>query len=110
MGFFNSINGGGVLKVYFGEGTSGTILYSDFMAVQSTVGGISWNSCSVNLAVTNGQKYTFHFTPTSMPDPYGVCIASPASVYTGGVFTLIDPGGECTYDGYSLFRTYMAIE
>lgn len=109
MAFFNKINADGTLALHFGKGVKGERLYFGPVSVIATRASGNWNSYCLNVDVTAGKPYTFHFTPnlSTMPDPYGVCIGAKASLYTRGAFTHIDPSGEYTYSSQSVFRTYV---
>ncbi|MEN9337406.1 MAG: Secretion system C-terminal sorting domain [Bacteroidota bacterium] len=106
VGFFSTMNGQGTLKIYAGNGISGTVLQT--LAVTATCGaGDCFISFTTNVAVQANQTYTFQFTPgTGMPDPYGVQVQMPGT-YANGTFYIIDPSG--VYDsGFDMvFRTYV---
>ncbi|MBX7227911.1 MAG: hypothetical protein K1X55_17895, partial [Chitinophagales bacterium] len=107
IGFFNYINGSGVLKIYQGDGISGTVLFSQNVSVSCPSG-----SCLIpfdvgSIPIVAGETYTFHFIPgVGIPDPYGVQSMVPGN-YSNGYFGLIDPSG--TYDtGFDMiFRTHV---
>lgn len=112
IGFFNTIDGYATLDIYSGQGTNGTLLSSDLISVVSTTSCPSWNRSPVNIVVTNGGVYTFHFMPDpeTMPDPYGLCVGGPPSIYSRGICGFIDPSGLYTNIYQSLFKTYVIPE
>lgn len=126
IGFFNRMRGDGNLTIHPGEGLDGERLCSIVASVEAVDGNLSWNSYSVSAMVSQGQKYTFHFVPnpSTLPDPYGVCIGVPAratqemykegvnripaSLYARGVFAGVDPSGEYrSLSMDSVFKTYV---
>ncbi len=106
MGVFNTINGVGVLKIYAGQDTTGTLLQTTPVTVNCP-SGACFTNFTTNVAITSGNVYSFRFIPgTGIPDPYGVQIEAPGT-YTGGQFEIIDPSGVYTTGFDQVFRTYV---
>lgn len=111
MGFFNDMTGDGVLRIYQGRGTHGTLLQElPVPVIGITQRDPTWNQWAVNAPVTAGSEYTFEFTPNpdTLPDPYGVCIGTP-DPYARGVFGLNDPSGSYETNFDMVFRTYVNV-
>ncbi len=109
MGFFNDMSGDGMLRIYSGEGTTGSLLQELAVPVVGiTQQEVTWNSWAVNVSIEQGSQYTFELTPNPMtlPDPYGVAIGTP-NPYANGVFGLNDPSGSYTTNFDAVFRTYV---
>lgn len=111
MGFFNDMSGDGWLRIYQGRGTQGALLQ---MLPVSVIGitqpDPTWNRWTVSAPVAAGIEYTFEFEPNrnTLPDPYGVCLASPGP-YGGGLLGLNDPGGTYETEFDMVFRTYVTV-
>jgi hypothetical protein len=109
MGFFNDMQGIGVLELREGEGSTGPVLQSLVVPVVGhDGGGVSWNSWAVDVPVTAGATITWTFTPdaSTLPDPYGVAIGS-TNPYPGGVMALVDPSGTWITPFDVVFRTHV---
>ena len=111
-GFFNSINGTGILTIYDGEGTGGDVLFTSRVRVDGN-GSLYFSNWIVDADVVAGRTYTFEFDPDppgfGIPDPYGVALSSNG--YDGGSMGVNDPSG--TYLQLRsdwLFRTYVGGE
>ena len=106
MGFFNAINGSGVLNVFAGTGTGGTLLDSRTVNVVC-VSGNCLIPFTVSAPVVAGQVYTFQFMPGSgIPDPYGVQVVNPGT-YAGGEMDLVDPSGTSPTGFDMVFKTWV---
>ena len=109
VGFFNDLSGDGLLQVYAGQGTLGTLLQSVSVPVVSTTqSGASWNSWAVSVPVEENLQYTFNFIPNAatLDNPYGVAIGA-GNPYLDGTHGENHPG-YATTDSFDLvFRTYV---
>ena len=102
------VNGTGTLKVYTGQGTTGTLLLTQSVSVNGTAYNFNqpfWQSWNLNTTpnITVGSLYTFQFIPTQgggLTDPYLIQIYLP-SIYAGGQNYNLGTLGDCT------FRTYV---
>ena len=105
MGVFNAINGIGVLKIYSGIDTTGTLLQTTPVSINCPSGNCFTNF-PTSVSVTAGQVYTFRFIPgAGIPDPYGVQLQSPGA-YTGGQLGIIS--GGISYPGDDIvFKTFV---
>ena len=102
-GFANPMNGSATLKIYSGNGISGTELYSAGITIAGT--GVFWSSFTISppLPVVAEQPYTFQIIPTQgggLPDPYAVQIGGPVDNYPRGQSSF-----NATWD--YVFRTFV---
>ncbi len=110
MGFFNSMSGDGVLRIYSGAGTTGAVLQTlNVSVVGITQSPPTWNSWTVSVPITSGLQYTFELTPnaSTLPDPYGVCL-SDGDPYVGGELGINDPSGSYGTPFDAVFRTWVS--
>ena len=117
LGFFGQIKGDGTLKVFYGSGVNGTLMFSTNVTVNSFItnnaynpsDNFCWNVWNINVPVVKGYKYTFEFipNPSSMPSPYGLC-EGYSSYYSGGSQIIVFPTGQTTDPQFCLlFKTYV---
>jgi hypothetical protein len=109
MGFFNRISGQAELRIYEGDGASGSRLQSANVVITATGNGnLCWNSWNVNVPVVAGRMYTFEIIPcaVTMPDPYGVAIGAN-NPFPNGSLGVNDPSGSYRTDFDALFRTWV---
>ncbi len=107
IGFFTLINGSGLLQIFSGSGTTGTLLWGQTVNVVCG-GGNCLLPFNVAVPVVAGQVYTFQFMPgISMPDPYGIQV-DVGNGYAAGDMALVDPSGY-TLPGFDMvFNTYVS--
>jgi len=107
VGFFTLINGTGLLQIFSGSGTGGTLLWGQTVNVVCG-GGNCLVPFNVSVPVVAGQVYTFGFNPGSgMPDPYGIQV-DVNNGYAAGDMALVDPNGY-TLPGFDMvFNTYVS--
>ena len=109
MGFFNDMSGDGVLRIYAGSGTAGALLQTLTVPVIGvTQSPVTWNSWTVDVPLTAGLQYAFELTPnpSTLPDPYGVCVGAP-DPYPGGALGINDPSGTYPTEFDAVFRTWV---
>ncbi len=102
MLMFNYMSGIGTLKIYAGNGISGTLLASQTVSVHVPSGSV-WQQWTIATppAVISGSSYTFQFVPIQgggLPDPYGVNV-NLANVYPGG-YDITNPTGDLAFKVY----------
>lgn len=105
QGFVNPMTGTATLNIYSGNGTLGTLLYTDAVPISGT--GTFWQSFPISLPVliTAGQMYTWQLVPTQgggLPDPYGVQATRDTLAYPNGESTA---GTDFDY----VFRTFVSL-
>jgi len=106
MGFFNYINGVGVVNLFSGNGITGTLLDSQTVTVNCPSGNCMI-SFPENTQIITGNAYTFQFVPgAGMPYPYGVQVQNPGT-YNNGELFITDPSGTYPTGMDMVFATHV---
>lgn len=103
------MNGTGILNIFEGTGTGGTLLYTQTVTVSGN--GNFFQAFSVSAPVIAGLVYTFQFIPIQgggLPDPYGVQIENPGTC-PGGEMRITDPSGTYPTGFDMVFKTYVSV-
>lgn len=111
LGFFTEFSGDGTLEIFQGEGTTGSLLQSTGVTVESFDSPTpTMNSFTTNVSIVSGNQYTFNFIPNTItiPDPYGVAIANPGP-YSGGALGINSSSGTTLTNFDAVFETTVEI-
>jgi hypothetical protein len=117
MAFSGDFVGAGTLNIYEGEGTTGTLLSSYSVQVDSST-ITSWNNWSVNVPVNSGSKYTFLFVNTSHltthdlhTEPVSFAVQMHSNdLYTFGTAGGIDPSSSFILPSLDVaFKTFVTV-